>query len=215
LISFSGGASKVANGAIVATSNTTGSASSNVSLPSGWQNGDLAVLFIANFTDGNAVPTITLTSSGWTFLGANSRAKKTIPSTTANTSAFSRVLQTGDLAPRFSQTGGGAFMIAIRNASLATALQANNYQTGANVTFSGFTKNADSKKLITLIADLGKGGGTAPTGWTEHLPRVNLTNFCIQCATVNSASYTNGSNVVWTGFNTAGLGQMGILLEVS
>lgn len=213
MISFSGGASKVANGAIVATSNTTGTAST-ISLPSGCQNGDLAVLFIINAAGGTSPSNSpVVTSSGWTFLGANSRAINTTYGYT--TCAFSRVLQTGDLAPTFSQSAGGAFMIAIRNASMATALQANNNQTGANTTFSGFTKNADSKKLITFIADRDRGGGTAPTGWTEHLPRVNLTNFCIQCATVNSASYTNGSNVVWTGFNTAGFGQMGILLEVS
>ena len=212
LISFANGASKVANGAIVATSNTTGTGST-ISLPSGWQNGDLAVLFILSAAGGSSPSNSPIvTSTGWSFLGANSRSVNAGLGYT--TCAFGRVLQTGDLAPEFTQSSGGAYMIAIRNASLSTAIQANNSQTGTTLNFSGFTKNADSKKLLTFITDRDLSNATAPTGWTEH-SRAALSYFSIECASINSASYTNGTTVSWTGFTSGGSGQQGILLEVS
>lgn len=208
-ISFSSGVGKVANGIFVATNNTTGTGSS-IPLPTGWQAGDLAVLFIVN-ADGVA-GNATVTTAGWTYLGPNTR---TVTALNYTTGAFSRILQSGDsdAGPTIIQTSGGAYMIAFRNASYARGI-AQNAAAGTTCTFPAITKDNDSKKLLSFVADRNIAqNGTAPTGWTEHT-RVQLTNFVIECASVNSASHIDGTDIVWTGFEATYQNQ-GILIEIT
>lgn len=209
LISFANGAGKVANGGFIATNNSTG-VSSNIPLPSGWQAGDLAVLFIVNGAGTGANANVR--TAGWTYLGPNTR---TITTSSYTTGAFSRILQSGDSdsGPTIDQDSGGAYMITFRNASKATAI-AKNVASGSTLTFPSITKTADSKKLLSFIADRDfTQNATAPTNWTEHT-RVQLTFFAVECASVNSASHTDGSSIQWT--NAGGIYEnQGILIEIT
>lgn len=212
-ISFSDGAGKVANATVVGATSTSGT-SSTISLPASWLPNDLAILFIQNATASGSSPTNapTVSTPGWEFLGNNSRAVNAgLAHTTA---AFSRILQSGDAAPTFTQSNGGALMLVLRNASYVSAIQKVDANTSTIVRFTGFTKNTDSKMLVSFVSDRDLANPTPPTGWTTEIGTL-LSFFYVECATVNSVSYVNGTNIEWTGYGSGGLGQVGILLEVT
>lgn len=211
-ISMADGRGFAANGAVVGTSYTSG-ISSTITLPAGWKAGDLAVLYVINGIGGTSPDNApVVTTPGWKFLGPNSRSTNATYGYTSG--VFYRVLQSDDTAPNIVQSYGGAYMIVFRNASLATAIQAVNANTSTILRFSGFTKNTDSKKLLTFVTDRDISNATAPAGWTEHT-RQALTYFSLECASVNSASYVNGTNIEWTGFGSSGFGQQGVLIEIT
>ncbi len=186
----------------VAASQGTGA----ITLPTGWAVGDLAILTLARI--GSAF----ITSGGWTL----------IDNVKFNTSGgdlniYYRILQSGDTGPSVSN-GENWQMIAFRGASKATSKAKTENEGSTTLTFSsGITKSSDSKLLVSIVGDRRNiSNPTVPTGWTARAYSVGAGTTAatiIESASLRSTSYTNGSSVQWTGFETT-YSQGGIIIEL-
>lgn len=215
-IAYGDGYGKYLKSTVVGTTTINTTASTlTASLPSGWQAGDLAVLFLMGY--GSGIPTIDI--SGWTYMGANSRSA--YAAYAYYTGAFYRVLQSNDtgINATVGSTGFGGQIVVFRGPSKATALQKVDAIAGTTLTFTGITKSSSSKSLLSFVADRDNAidtgytsNPTVPTGWTA-IARNTPSYFAIESAWIDSASYTNSTSIQWTNFYNF-YGNQGILIEL-
>lgn len=186
----------------VAASEGTGA----ITLPTGWAVGDLAILTLARI--GSAY----ITSGGWTLID-----NVKFNTSAGNLNIYYRILQSGDTGPSVSN-GENWQMIAFRGASKATSKAKTENEGSTTLTFSsGITKSSDSKLLVSIVGDrYNISDPTVPTGWTARERSVGAGTTgatIIESASLRSTSYTNGSSVQWTGFQSS-YSQGGIIIEL-
>jgi hypothetical protein len=211
-ISLSNGYSDYRKTSVVTYINSTNTGTNPVSLLSGgsnygsWVEGDIALAFVQG---GNTSKPTQDNGPGWKYLSS-------VTSSTGSyvLSCFYRVLHQGDSNFYHTQAYGGCHILILRGPSVATSVGTFN-STGTTGTFTGITKASNSKTLVSFVCDRdpSASGITVPTGWTES-GAASWTYFYAKSGIVDSASYTNSTNIQWTGF-VNGYYQTGILLELT
>jgi hypothetical protein len=198
-ISFSNGYDKYKIPTLVTYINTTGYGQTSVSLLSGgsnyggWQTDDLALAFVQ---DSQTIIQEQLNRADWTYLGYVYSPHGYF------LVVFSRILVQGDSV--FNFTGsyyGGCHILILRGGSKATIRRNVVSYASTTVSFTGITKSAGSKALVSFLSNRSLPASpamTAPSGWTE-VGAASWPIFYAESALINASSYTNGSTISWTG----------------
>lgn len=188
--------------------NTGGAASQAISIPSGAQAGDIAIIICwAGFSDS---ATISGGAGGWT--------RNTVIWTSYSyySSIFYKVLASGDLAGVTVNSGGSnpIACLVYRGAS-AVGVKSTNPGQVTDLDLAGFTKNASCKAVVSLVQDRDGTVGFSPPGTFVSRSGGAAGFFAIGTADIiNPSNYVNGTTVTWTGFAT-GADQIGWLLELT
>jgi len=177
--------------------------SGTVAWPSGTVAGDSAVILL--FGNGS----LTLTGTGWTPQDVTAAQINVFGSFY---SAFHKVgLTSGDISspPTYSGCDFGGIMIYVgQNATGINFITNTANVSGTTNTLTGFTKNAISSLIVTLVIDRTTTTITAgaPSGFSNRGQTIT-TFFTGASADIAATGYTSGTNVVWSGLesgNTSG-----------
>jgi hypothetical protein len=172
--------------------------SGTIAWPVGTIAGDSATLYLW----GNGTQAIT--GSGWT---------QDITQAQFNEASFYSVwhkvgLSAAEIASPFTYSGcdyGGYDLYVVSSADRINFI-ANNpaYPTTSNP-LPGFTKDAASSLISTsvVIRNFAPISPVPPTGFTDRGP-VGMTYFTCNNADIDSAAYTNGASITWTGLDVNG-----------
>ena len=200
---------KTPNATFTANSSSgTSVPNTTTTLPTGWQVGDMCILAVTHYNQETFID-----QDGWFYVG-----KALGQSNFLRLNVFYRILQNGDTAPSFTTAPMAWQMLLFRKASRLTNKSVTNNATVTTLSLTGFTKISDSRRIVSIVADLlylSNPTPAPPAGWTTHVVNGQGTyqKAQISSASIHSSSYTNGSSVDWTNFNN-GYAQGGILLEL-
>jgi hypothetical protein len=203
--------SKTPNATFIASSSSgTSVPNTTTTLPSGWEVRDMCILAVTHYNQETFI-----NQDGWFYVG-----KSLSNSSLLRLNVFYRILQAGDTAPSFTTAPQAWQMLLFRKASRLTNKQVvNNYGFfGTTLPLTGFTKISDSRRIVSIVADtfyFSYPTPAPPAGWTTHVVngQAIYQGSQISSASVPSSSYTNGSTVTWTNFDS-GYTQGGILFEL-
>lgn len=198
--------------------NTSGATNGTYSMVwTGAVAGDIAVVYIpyeGTDVDGNFTDNATVSGTGWTKSSLNW-------SLLGYWSAvFWKELAAGDVAGRIATTpnvtGVPVIFAVYRGPTVASVKSTNAGASGTTLTLGGFTKSASSKAILSFVSDRDASATPAPPAPFAAVQGPGTsTTFTANLAAITSAGlYSNGTDVVWTGFGNT-FEQTGYLLELT
>jgi hypothetical protein len=179
---------------------------------SAYKVGDLVMIFA---TTVNIPPNAVITggAGGWV---------SDVETTTAGYKlyCFRKKLEAADLSGVTFNAGAGApdaniNVVGYRGAASATLRAFAEALSGTTLTLPGFTKSVGCRRIVSHAVDRDPGSTfLTPTSWFARIAAFATTFFASRTADVPPSRYDNGTDVVWTGFDTGNL-QFGFVMELT
>lgn len=170
------------------------------------QEGDLAVVLLVQ---GSGTAPI-LVGAGWTLIDSQLSVL-----TGSSYSIYSKTLVQADLdtPATFTVPNGGFNLVVYRNHNSIT-FKGNATGTGGTIAASGFTKDANSARVLAFYVDRDPIISVDPAGFRE-IDNSNITFFNMAASDILSSNYAEGS-ITWTvGGAGSGFGQALSILEIT
>lgn len=193
--------------------NSSGTTSTSLSLPSGSSVGDFCVVYVAfqGFVDDNTV----------TSAGAGTWTKSALLWTTLGyySAIFRKTLATGDLAGltlhQPLSPNPSPVIVAVYPSSVTTlTVKSSTSSAGSTLTLTGFTRAINSKVVLSFISDRDVGGTATVSGPLTVVTSGDNGVFLSVMADCTVVSRYAGSNVVWSSLSAI-FEQAGYLVELT
>lgn len=171
---------------------------------------------VGNFALVITTDSILAPPSGWTLVSTFNN-----PTSIKDQFVYSKILNAADKVANsatFAVNGAASTVMALfySGVTAATAVSTNTAASGTTLPLSGFTKGVGSKIIMSWASDdYSSATFSAPVGMTVRIaPFLATLNAASAAADMQSAYYTNGATLTWTGFSGVN-DQYGQLIELT